>query len=72
MLLRRWCPKTLRDVLEFDMPIICDAEEGEYLRWSLRLVRNVETTSEYRRLDLCCFEDPLEGLYSVKDADTNW
>lgn len=71
-LLRRWCPGTLKDVFGFDMPIIRHEQKVNYLRCLLRLVRNVSVTFEYRGLDLCCFDTPMDGFYLVKEADTWW
>lgn len=70
--MRRWCPGTLKDVIGFDIPIVCNAEEVRYLRRLLRFLRNVDVTYEYRCLDLCCFEDPIDGFYSVNGAEAWW
>lgn len=68
-LLRRCCLATLRDMFGFDIPLVRHAEEAGYLDRFLRLGRNVDVTSKYRGLDLCCFKDPIVGFYLVKDAD---
>lgn len=70
--LRRWCSGTLRDGFGFDMVIVCHAKEVSYLRRLLRLVRNVEVMSEYRRLDLCCIVDPMDECYLVMVSDARW
>lgn len=65
-------PETLKDVLRFDMLTVRHSKEVRHLCCLLRLMRSVDSTSEYRGLDLCCFEDPLDGFYSVKDTDAWW
>lgn len=59
-------------MLGFDVPIIRLSEEVGSLLRLLRFVWNVATTFEYRSIDLCCREDPVEGLYYVKDTDAWW
>lgn len=54
------------------MPIIHHAKKVGFLRRLLRLVRNIDVASEYRGLDLCCLEDPLDGFYLVKDGNAWW
>lgn len=54
MSLRRRCLGTLRDVLGFDILIVGHAQEIDCLRHLLRLVRNVETLSDWGRLELFC------------------
>lgn len=67
--LRWWCRGTLKDVFGFDIPIVCHAEEVSYLRWLLRIALKVDAASEYRGLDVCYFEDPIDGFHLDKDAD---
>lgn len=62
----------MRHAFSFEIPIVRHAEEVSYRHRLLRLVRNVHVTSEYRGLDLCCFEDPIDGFNFVKDADARW
>lgn len=54
--LRRWSHGTLRDVFGFDLPILRPAKDVVFLRRLLRFVGNVNVTSEYRGLDLCCLK----------------
>lgn len=54
------------------MAILRHAKELGHLFCSLRLVRIVHDMSEYRGLDLACFESPIDGFYLVKDADARW
>lgn len=68
--MRRWCPNTLQDVFASDMPIVGLPEEVGCVRRLLRLVGNVDVTSEYRGHDLCCRADTIGGFYLVKYADT--
>lgn len=67
--LRRVCPGTLKDVLGFEMPIVCHTEEIGYPRRLIQLARNVDVTPEYQCFDLYCIENLLDGFYIVKDAD---
>lgn len=62
-------PGTLRDMLGFEMPIVRHAMDVDYLHHLLRLVRNVVVTPEFRDLNLCYFEHPIDGFYLVKDTD---
>lgn len=71
-LLRRWCSGTSRDVFGFDVSIVRHAEEVGRLRRLLRLVRNVDDRFVYRVLSLCCFKDPIDVFYILKDADALW
>lgn len=51
--LRKQCPETMKDVLGFNLPIICHVEETGYLRRLLRLVWSIDASFEYRGLALC-------------------
>lgn len=53
------------------MPIVRRAEDSGYLRRFLRLVRNVDVTSEYRALDVCFFKDQIDEFYLVR-ATNAW
>lgn len=54
------------------MPIVRHAKEMRFILRLLRLVRNVDVASDYHGLDLCCSEEPMDGFYLLKDADTWW
>lgn len=69
MFLWRWCLGTLKDLFGLNMPIVLHAIEVCYLRRLLRQAQSVDVTSEYRRIDLCCFDDLIDGFYLVKGAD---
>lgn len=51
------------------MPIVPYAKEVGNLHRLQHLMRNVDVTSKYRGLDLCCFEDRIDRSYFVKGAD---
>lgn len=70
MLLERWCSGTLRNVFDFDMPIFRDVQEIACLRRLLRLIGNFENTCKFSELNLCCFEDSIDGFYLMTEADT--
>lgn len=60
----------MKDVRDFDMSIVRHTKKGGYLCRPLRLVQNVDFTSKYGCLPLCCLLDPLEGLYNEMGADS--
>lgn len=71
-LLRKWWTSTLKDNFSIDMTIVHQARGVDYLQSLLSLTWNVNVASQYRGLDLCCFEDPIDGLFLVMDADAWW
>lgn len=62
-------PGTMKDVLGFDMPFIFHAKEIGCLCRLQRLVRIVDTTAEYRVLDICSLEKLLDVFCIVNDPD---
>lgn len=59
----------MKDLFRFDMPIVRHTQEVHYLFHLLRLVQNVEVASEFRELDLRCFECPSDGFDLLNNAD---
>lgn len=69
MRLRRWCPSTLTDGFDYDMSIFRHVEVvGSFYRL-LHLLQNGDVMSEYCGFDICCFEDPINDVLLMKDAD---
>lgn len=54
------------------MPIVPHLQEMNHLRRLFRLAWNADVASEYRGLDLWCFEDPIDGVYLVRGVDDWW
>lgn len=73
---RRWshlgrrCRDTLKDVFECDMTIERPAREVDYFCRSLYLPSNVDVAFENCGLNLCCFENPVNGFYLFNNAST--